>query len=305
MNLIVLGIVTAAAGFVAIGFGIPVNAFSLGNTLIMAGTTAVVGGFLLIGLGAVVRELKRTRDAGAMSSASMSSSAPSADPFDVRAQYLGSQVSPGLATPRAEQGQRALFAADPKLAGTAAESDPAIAWLQPKDGEPTAGERAVIEEFEASLAPQPSSRPQPTPTMARMPEPRPWTPLGAAEPPGEQPVRGEPGARAERAPTGSFDTVWPDTRAARSAESVERARKPDAPKPAREPARTTKDGARDASAAPATAEEPRPVAILKSGMIDGMAYTLYADGSIEAVLPTGPIRFASVDALRSHLEKTG
>jgi hypothetical protein len=40
-------------------------------------------------------------------------------------------------------------------------------------------------------------------------------------------------------------------------------------------------------------------------MIDGMAYTLYADGSIEAVLPSGPIRFASVEALRMHLEKTG
>ena len=47
----------------------------------------------------------------------------------------------------------------------------------------------------------------------------------------------------------------------------------------------------------------RPVAILKSGVIDGMAYTLYADGSIEAELPQGTVRFASVDALRSHLEQ--
>ena len=56
----------------------------------------------------------------------------------------------------------------------------------------------------------------------------------------------------------------------------------------------------ESSAAP---EEPRVVAILKSGMIDGMAYTLYADGSIEAVLPTGTVRFASIDALRFHLEQ--
>ena len=38
-------------------------------------------------------------------------------------------------------------------------------------------------------------------------------------------------------------------------------------------------------------------------MIDGMPYTLYADGSIEAQLPQGMVKFASVDALRAHLEK--
>ena len=46
-------------------------------------------------------------------------------------------------------------------------------------------------------------------------------------------------------------------------------------------------------------------AILKSGVIDGMPYTLYADGSIEAQLPQGMVKFASVDALRAHLEKQG
>jgi hypothetical protein len=34
-----------------------------------------------------------------------------------------------------------------------------------------------------------------------------------------------------------------------------------------------------------------------------MAYTLYADGSIEADLPEGLIRFASVQALRDHVER--
>ena len=47
--------------------------------------------------------------------------------------------------------------------------------------------------------------------------------------------------------------------------------------------------------------EERP-GILKSGVIDGMAYTLYIDGSIEAQLPQGLIRFASIDELRAHLE---
>jgi hypothetical protein len=45
------------------------------------------------------------------------------------------------------------------------------------------------------------------------------------------------------------------------------------------------------------------VAILKSGVIDGMAYTLYTDGSIEAELPDGMMRFASIDDLRAYLER--
>jgi hypothetical protein len=50
---------------------------------------------------------------------------------------------------------------------------------------------------------------------------------------------------------------------------------------------------------------PTPVAILKSGVIDGMGYTLYTDGSIEAQLAEGVVRFASIDELRVHLEKNG
>ena len=40
--LMAVGLLVAAAGLVTIGFGIPINAFSLGNTLIVSGTIAVV-----------------------------------------------------------------------------------------------------------------------------------------------------------------------------------------------------------------------------------------------------------------------
>jgi hypothetical protein len=50
---------------------------------------------------------------------------------------------------------------------------------------------------------------------------------------------------------------------------------------------------------------PKPAApgaeVYKSGVIDGMAYTLYVDGSIEAELPQGTIRFASVEELQKYL----
>jgi hypothetical protein len=51
----------------------------------------------------------------------------------------------------------------------------------------------------------------------------------------------------------------------------------------------------------ATAEPAEGVRIFKSGVIDGMAYTLYTDGSIEAELAQGTVKFASIDELRAYL----
>ncbi|HEY9212629.1 MAG TPA: hypothetical protein VIQ29_07225 [Ancylobacter sp.] len=50
-------------------------------------------------------------------------------------------------------------------------------------------------------------------------------------------------------------------------------------------------------------EEPAEpeVTVLKAGTIGGMAYKLYSDGSIEADLPDGTLRFASLNDLREHV----
>jgi len=45
------------------------------------------------------------------------------------------------------------------------------------------------------------------------------------------------------------------------------------------------------------------VTVIKSGVVDGMAYSLYSDGSIEAQMPEGMLRFASLDELRIHLDQ--
>jgi len=49
-------------------------------------------------------------------------------------------------------------------------------------------------------------------------------------------------------------------------------------------------------------EGSMPVSILKSGVINAMAYILYSDGSIEAQLPQGTLRFGSITELRNHIE---
>jgi hypothetical protein len=56
--------------------------------------------------------------------------------------------------------------------------------------------------------------------------------------------------------------------------------------------------------APTPAPEPRQPTVLKSGFIGGMAYTLYSDGSIEAELPDGTLRFGSLQELREHVAAT-
>ena len=58
-----IGAFALFAGLVMIGFGIPINEFSFGNTLISAGTTAVVGGLILFGLGIIAGQLRRVAEA--------------------------------------------------------------------------------------------------------------------------------------------------------------------------------------------------------------------------------------------------
>jgi hypothetical protein len=67
------------------------------------------------------------------------------------------------------------------------------------------------------------------------------------------------------------------------------------------PAQASSEPERQLELAPAV-EAPHAAAILKSGVVDGMAYTLYADGSIEATLPHGTVRFGSIAELRAHIE---
>jgi hypothetical protein len=88
-------------------------------------------------------------------------------------------------------------------------------------------------------------------------------------------------------------------------------RSPPPPPPPREPPPSWSEGIPRPAAEPRRAAEPEaevlpeeaPVAILKSGVVDGMGYTLYVDGSIEAELPDGTLRFASINELRKHLEE--
>jgi len=52
---------------------------------------------------------------------------------------------------------------------------------------------------------------------------------------------------------------------------------------------------------PAPSPNSAATTVYRSGVIDGMAYSLFMDGSIEAELPTGRVKFATIDELQNYL----
>ena len=302
-----LGIAVAATGVAAIGFGIPINEFTLGTTLIVAGVTALTGGLVLIGLAAVVAELGRLGEAirtrpvvraPGRSAEPPELAQPAADPA------LGAITSDrpvaAAARPRPEAPQ--LRAAEPPAAGNAPLSEVSTAIERLQGARAGQGEPAIVaEEEEVPLSPNGISH-RSTGVEAAPPEPRvsPGDRAGGAAVEALKAsrldflFRSKPGRPAPQ--RGNFDAVWPaDTRPGKRAESgssqaVEAAQ------------RQAEDSAEDDGQQPAAPTEPRAAAILKSGVVDGMAYTLYADGSIEAKLPNGTVKFGSIAELRAHIE---
>jgi hypothetical protein len=104
-------------------------------------------------------------------------------------------------------------------------------------------------------------------------------------------------------PPASFEDAWP---------KVDRGRNGDIPPQRRSPRPPLGTPEANAPAAPERSAPPPPsppsepqsgVTVLKSGVVDGMAYSLYSDGSIEAQMPEGLMRFASLDELTAHIDR--
>jgi hypothetical protein len=97
----------------------------------------------------------------------------------------------------------------------------------------------------------------------------------------------------------SFESMWP--KGPRPSRLVQEP----APEPATTPAVEAEPSTEPVleAGSPPTVDN-MPVTILKSGVVDGMAYTLFSDGSIEAQLPQGKLRFGSITELRNHIEQS-
>jgi hypothetical protein len=97
--------------------------------------------------------------------------------------------------------------------------------------------------------------------------------------------------------TSYFDAMWPaEDKPARLPASEEA--------PVKQPSEAPPEIAATPDVQPPLSGNGKTVAILKSGVVDGMGYTLYVDGSIEAELPQGTLHFTSINDLREHLARS-
>jgi len=287
-----VGTLALVAGLVMVGFGIPINEFSFGNTLISAGTTAAVGGLIIIALGVAVGQLRRIAE-------SLAGDLPAryTQPMDLVGATGTSSPATGIpdhipnpSRPKSETPFRKMGSL-PGAPTNAASDDDYDRFAAPTLPNPEEAPMAVEDEISLS-PPQPSGGSAPTADVrspaGRGQEPATsWKPSAASTPPVGSPPRPLQPAK--------FDAMWPaEAKSPRSSVS-------DDAKPSSAPARETFPPV--PKRPEPEAQKPRAVAILKSGVVDGMGYTLYVDGSIEAELPQGTLRFASINELRSHLEK--
>jgi hypothetical protein len=287
--------IAAVAGVGAILIGFPNYEFGLGNTLILGGIVAIVGALIVFGLAATVRELRRV---GRL----LERPARQPRPVDAEARAAGragapvrpQPLSPGRRPPEQRLGPI------PSADRSAMDFDP----LRPSglSGGREAGEPSVVDEVETvPLSPAAPGRSVPTPPlMSPLPETRFER---RAEPPPAPSIRPQPSARPQeptRPTRNIFDPNWSRGGAGRNEPERPPVERAAPPQPEEPPASPPTEQAPPGQSAP---PQPMPISILKSGVIDGMAYTLYTDGSIEAQLPSGVMRFASIDELREHLEK--
>ncbi|WP_198964279.1 DUF308 domain-containing protein [Bradyrhizobium sp. Y36] len=291
LALLIAGIFAVLAGFLSILFGFSVREFSLGSPLIVSGTIGVCSGMLLVGLHVVVLELKAIarRLAGT--------------PSEVRVR----PVLPGLASGAAAPDAMSAAAARIDTRMDAAPPPPPAAGPPPWQSEAAARERPPAEVPPEPEAPTPPAAPE-APRRRNLlfastsRKERERAEAKTTETPSLHPEPSE----APDIPPASFDDAWP---------KPDRSRPPEPPATARRPMPPPRSPSTFAEAAPLPASEPPPpppapaeqppVTVLKSGVVDGMAYSLYSDGSIEAQMPEGMMRFASIDELRTHLDQRG
>ena len=308
--LLILGAVIAAAGVMLIGPGLPFGGRDYDASIVTPGAVAIVGGLILIGLALAVRVLGRIEKALAVR--------PLPHPV------LQEEVALATAEPAAIVPARIPFppkpapeaVPPPAPAGAATRvlpEDAALERLREKFPTLVRLENApVVEDADVSLSPKPSVRAdeavaEANDTVAQQ--------TNGAAPARIEPrleVQARPASRPERAR--NFEAFWPNKQRPGREAPAPAAKQPAAEQPQARPVeplltpepvqfqfRESPPEPRPAAPAPGA---PATVSILKSGVVDGMAYALYSDGSIEAQLPQGTLRFGSITELRNHIEQS-
>jgi hypothetical protein len=292
-----LSFIAVAAGLFGLGFGVPIRETWFGSSLLVAGSVAITGGFVLVGLAAVVCQLRQVAQGFKAPLSGMPRPVRPLERRDER--FEGDEmwaesrlpVPLGAGTPDAIR--RRYGATEMKERRHKPRSQE---WLRRAQDEIESAPRQV-EAVPPPIDHDPSDMPRRSKSWRRSAIPLPPDPS-------DTPIHHTPAA-SSALPQDIFATIWsslhrslaegPDQRNEASPETRPRPTDSKSPPLAPEPAAC-------ASAGPAPVE-PRPLPILRAGVIQQTAYTLFADGSIETQLPEGVIRFASIEEFLGHLEK--
>ena len=311
IGLLIGGTVVLCIGLLTVVFGIPIKEFSFGNTMILAGAVMACTGLILIGLyfiGREFRNLTRRLEAGLPVPAPVPVALPreAAAVPPPRPQPVPQPVHDDRLFTRDQPRDRDEFADDAFLDDHAhkplslpASSAAPPAWpdhpvSRTRDSAPP------VESFEPPA--QPAERPRRNIMFASHRRD------ANRDVPAREPSRTSSEDTAHRTSSDDFrhrepeasdpfESAWPQSSRSRSESSVTRNGR-SAPPPADQDA---PEPVRERFQPPRRADAPS-VTIVKSGVVDSMAYSLYSDGSIEAQMPEGMVRFESIDELRAHLD---
>lgn len=266
--LLAAGLGVAVLGLIAFLVGYPISDTSFGNAMMIDGVIVLCTGLLIMALSIVNRQLERIAallgDGPSLRAVLQPATPVSLDP-------TGGPAAPLFPVAEAGADGDSSQNTAPAWVGEAGARNPAAPVADDATPEPAA---APVERprrnllFESRRRDKTEPAPEP-----RLPDSKPDEPKSA------EPKLFEPkpfGPATTDKPKPSFDDAWSGG--------------PPVPPRAAEPER-------EPVAAPS-------ITVIKSGIVDGMAYSLYSDGSIEAQMPKeGLIRFTSLDALRDYLEE--
>jgi hypothetical protein len=293
--LLLLGVLTTVAGLVLVGSGVAIRDGTFETEVLTPGTIAAVGGLLLIGLGLAVRELRRIERALAvrpMPRLARTGEAAATAAVDA------SDVAVSIPFPPRPKSNPQPASADAAAApAPAATEDVAFERLRAKFPTLARVENGpIVEGGGVAVTPRPPLGVEENVADLRSTAAAGRATNGAAGPAQLVPrldVKPSAPASPGKAKVSVFNAFWPAAPRRDGQAAPSRVAAP-VPPPVSEP---------EAPASVSAAGEA-PVSVLKSGVVEGMAYTLYSDGSIEAQLPQGTLRFGSITALRNHIEST-
>ena len=258
------GLLALIAGLIAIVAGLPILEFSYGNTLITAGAIGAGCGLIVVALAQILRELRRQ-------------SSTVYAPDVARADYSRSAPS-RLETQSAETS----FPPPPRATQLGATHDAPSR----RDAVSSRNDARRARHDEGHVAEQASpsrpNTPSPRNLMFRKPAHN-VTAIESDEATSSASSRASASDEASLAPAAQrVEGLW-----------KRRRREPGSDNETSPTLDLARGDVPDASEA----------TVLKSGTVDGLAYTLYSDGSIEAQLTEGIVRFDSIEALRAHLDR--